>query len=339
MKEDQSSFCGKEGRQARAFIRAMLADDFIPAMMGYKYDGTRALSHAGSCSNCHGKISEQVLNNPATVYSSTIEETLLRARQTYQGSEEKFVYPELADNRLEPVHVGSSNSLDKPLLIEISHDSSPISALVPSGIENILNSRELNFRNIPQLQKVAIITYLLLNAKEHFYEESASKRAAVASRDFEEVRKKKKEAGEEGDGISLDDLLSYSKNFIKTWIETDERDREKLPEIVAQKISDKGNPFGFDPEVVRAILEMANDFYETQLSVDSIKIGTYDPDWQPIPTKYLTNVMEDMFEHGGSSGRNPFSRTKFPAGNYYHEIFTPEASRQMQHLIKERYQR
>ena len=326
MIENGATYCGKEGRQARAYVRAMLADEFIPTMTGYKMDGSHALSHVESCSNCHRKISE-------------VEETLLVARQTYHKSEERFVYSESTNDLVDPEPTEEPEVSTNLSVTGMQNVASTIRALVPAGIEKNLNSRELNFRNLPHLQKVAILTYLLLNAKEHFYEDSGRKRADVVSKDFEEVKKKKKEAGEEGEGVNLGDLINYSEDFLKTWLELDERDREKLPEIVAQKISEKDNPFGLRSEVVRAILEMANDFYETQLYVDSIKIGTYIPDWQPEPTKYLTDVMEEMFEQGRLSGRNPFSRTKFPAGIYFDEIFTPEASKQMQNLIRERRKR
>ena len=339
MIENGATYCGKEGRQARAYVRAMLADDFIPAMMGYKMNGLQALAHADSCSNCHRKIGEQVLNNPTTAYSSTVEKTLLEARQTYLKSEQRFVYSELTNDLVDPERIEEPEVLINLPVTGILNVTSAIRALVPAGIENSLHSRELNFRNLPHLQKVAILTHLLLNAKEHFYEDSGRRRVDVVRKDFEEVKKKKKEAGEEGDGVSLGDLMNYSEDYLKTWLELDERDRERLPEIVAEKINEKDNPFGLRSEVVRAILEMANDFYETQLYVDSIKIGTYDPNWQPVPTEYLTDVMEEMFEEGRLSGRNPFSRTKFPAGNYFDEIFTPEASRQMQNLIRGRRKR
>ena len=106
---------------------------------------------------------------------------------------------------------------------------------------------------------------------------------------------------------------------------------KNLPEIIVEKLNEHGNPFGFEPELTRAILEMANDELQTQIRIDSRSLP---PDLRPDPMAYFEGIMVAMFEEGHLSGMSQFSNTKFPAGTYHREIFPKEVAQQMRDYIE-----
>lgn len=195
-------------------------------------------------------------------------------------------------------------------------------------------------KNLPHLQKVAGLVFLLLEGKGRFWQDSNHQLNEKAQSELERLKKegitpKTKES--EGTSSLWPFELLLNSNWRDLYLSLNKRNREGLPKIIADKLQKHGDPFGFGPKITQAILEMANDTFETQLSSDSIKIGTYDPEWKPDPRNYLDDVIIRMFEEGRLSGLTPFSHTKFPAGDYHKEIFPLKVRQQMQDCIDQMY--
>lgn len=201
-----------------------------------------------------------------------------------------------------------------------------IKSLVPANIESLPESA--SFEHLPHLQRVGGLVFLLLLAKERFRQQTASELSNVAQNQIDRLKT---------EGVmakTLQDLFTHSREFLDTWLTLHDRNKKELPKIIADKIEEHGSPFGFEPNATRAILEMANDFYENQRFCDSISCGP-DNDLPP-PTEYFEEMTIQIFEFGRKSGLNPFSYTDFPAGNYFNQIFPPEVAREMKTLIKQR---
>ena len=201
----------------------------------------------------------------------------------------------------------------------------PIRDLVPRNVS--LESKSLEgLRNLPHIQRVAGLVFLLLVAE------------SVSREQFKNEFEKYRDTEINGIKTSFKDfVLSTHTNPI--WPLSDELNNKKLPEIIAEKLNERGNPFGFEPKLTQAILEMAKDELQRQIHVDSIKIGSYctDTDWKPDPISYFENVMVAMLEEGHLSGMSPFSNTEFPAGEHHREIFPKEVAQQMRDYIEQKY--
>ncbi|OGH19561.1 MAG: hypothetical protein A3D74_02635 [Candidatus Levybacteria bacterium RIFCSPHIGHO2_02_FULL_37_13] len=213
----------------------------------------------------------------------------------------------------------------------------PIRDLVPTNIS--LDSPE-GIKNLPHLQKVAGLVFLLLEGKVRSWQQSSQQLNEKAQSELERLKQEgitpRTEESEGTSGLTTFELLVNS-DWRELRLSTMEHDRKDIPKIIADKLHEHGDPFGFGPETSRAILEMANDAFETQLSCDSIKVGTYDPEWNPDPRDYLEEVMIRIYEEGMLSGLTPFSHTKFPAGQYHGKIFPREVRKQMQDYINQMY--
>ncbi len=208
----------------------------------------------------------------------------------------------------------------------------PIRDLVPRNVS--LEARSLEgIRNLPHLQRVAGLVFLLLEAKSRFWEKSDIELKEKAQSELERLKQEgitpKTEASEGTSGLWPFELLVNS-DWTNLYLSLDKRDKKDLPQIIADRLRTYGDPFGFGSEVTRAILEMANEAFETQLSCDSIDSGTYNSNWNPNPIDYLEETMIRIFEEGRLSGLTPFSQTKFPAGDYHRKIFPRDVAQQMQ---------
>jgi hypothetical protein len=203
-----------------------------------------------------------------------------------------------------------------------------ILSLVPAGLDTGLESK--SFRDLPHLQKMAGLVFLLLNVKRQSWGDTSTELTQL-------FRSESFRLEEEGKPHkTLGDLIEGSREFVSRWVELNDKNSKEIPEIIAKKIEELGNPFGLDIDVTRAVLEMANDHFETQLRNDSIKIGTYDHNWKPDPVEYFEEIIINMFEDGRNSGMSPFSNTDFPAGSYHAQIFPPDVARQVRILIQRR---
>lgn len=193
--------------------------------------------------------------------------------------------------------------------------SQSIRDLVPM---NSLDSPE-GIKNLPHLQRVAGLVYLLLEAKSVNDEQFKSEFEKFREPDLDEIQ------------ISFTDFVLHQ-NPRSTFFISKILKGKNLPEIIVEKLNEHGNPFGFGPELTRAILEMANDELQVRIRIDSRRLP---PDSRPNPMVYFEHIMVGMFDEGYLSGLSPFSNTRFPAGTYYREIFPKEVVQQMQGYIKQ----
>ncbi len=201
-----------------------------------------------------------------------------------------------------------------------------IRSLIPAKIKSLPEST--SFEHLPHLQRVAGLVFLLLLAKERFWEKTASELSEVAKDQIDRLKTQEVVA------TTLQDLFTHSREFLDTWLSLHDRDNKELPKIITDKIEEHGSPFGFGQGVTRATLEMANDFFENQRFCDSVKCGPDDN--LPPPTDYFEEIMIQMFKFGRTSGLNPFSYTDFPAGNYHNQIFPQKVTQEMTMLIRQR---
>lgn len=201
----------------------------------------------------------------------------------------------------------------------------PIRDLVPKNVSFEARSLE-GIRKLPHLQRVAGLVFLLLQAESVIDGQFRNEFEKYRDENFNEIQ------------ISFTDFI-LRENPGSTSLISEIAKGKKLPEIITEKLNERGNPFGFDPQVTRAILEMAKDELQTQIRVDLIKAGTYDPDSKPDPIIYFEEIMVAMLEEGNLSGMSPFSNTKFPAGEYHKEIFPREAAQQMRGIIEQIYRK
>lgn len=190
-----------------------------------------------------------------------------------------------------------------------------IQSLIPTGLGTELELK--SFRNIPHLQKVAGLVFLLLSVKKQYWEETYEELEQIRRLEFARL-------AEEGrPHETLGDLIQGSTEYVSRWVELRNRDSKEIPEIVAKKLKSLDNPLGLDMELTRAVLEMANDYFETQLANDAIDTGAYDPDWNPDPVEYLEGIIIDMFEFDS-------------LGFYGDRIFPPDVAREVRLLIQKR---
>lgn len=201
----------------------------------------------------------------------------------------------------------------------IEKNPQPIRDLVPKDIS--FESLE-GIKNLPHLPRVAGLVYLLLEGE------------ARINRQFTDEFERFRDPALDETQISFTDFV-LSQNPESTLLISEILKGKTLPEILAEKLNEHGDPFGFGPELTRAILEMAKDSLKTLEYCNAV--STDNPERKPDPRNYLDDVMIRMFEEGRLSGLTPFSNTKFPAGTYHREIFPREVRQQMRDYIDQMY--
>lgn len=212
----------------------------------------------------------------------------------------------------------------------------PMLNLVQKNVSPEVRSLE-KIRSLPHLQRVATLVFLLIETKSRFWEKSNIEILEKTQKETERLEQQgvspKTKDSKGAYGFSILELDANS-DWLGLYFSLDKRNREDLPKIIAEKIEEYGDPFGFGQQVTRSILEMADDSFENQISDIA---DDADSEWNPNPIDYLENVMIDMFGNPRFSGGSPFLNTKLQAEMHmrYEKIFPKDVAEQMRDYIKQ----
>ena len=202
---------------------------------------------------------------------------------------------------------------------------SPIRALVPTNLALEQSTLE-RMRQLPHLQRVAGLVVFFLEAKGRLYEQTADKLSEAIQTESETLRREGIVTVQPaGEALDYTRLPQPTQELLFRFLSLGVENVDGPTESIMERLEETGNPFGFEPDVTRSILDMANYFFQEESNNTSIRSPELSPDY----TEYFEIIMMLMYECGQPDWPDPYL-FDIPGGLHYSHIFPPEAAAQMQ---------